>query len=839
MDLKSIQEKLNSEFKSAERKLVFWFDDNGEFESEIDNINLENAKIYRLEKDNFFYTKYFLEMEDVETNYLIYANFPKPEDRKNHLADIILYSKVFYADKISLVMLDLEIPDQYKETIKKYTKFFSYNKYIDPFSNLNIESYNDEAIEIGILSVLCGIKTPNLDEVLRELIISEDVIENKYISNFDRIGVLSRFWSLCEKYYGYNDENPTLEKLIVTLLVTYTEHNFKEVLPKSWSKFISSKKNDIAVFVSNFMNNTVYKDNYLALSESLGKKLKVKELMSKYEIESYIDCDTFPILDELIIQRVLEWIKSESVNQQGLVVKIEEVINSRLKSYFSSLYHNEYKCLEAAITLIDKLQLMKTSEEIIKQYTEKLFIIDTCYRKFYYYFNQIEENTAFLELRENIEKIYTNSYLLKLSVAWGEKLSEYEEISEISGSKQYDFYKSFVDTESQKECTVVIISDALRYECAVELSKILNDSVKYNSSITHMISCIPSYTRLGMAALLPHKEITYNESYDVLVDGMPCISTEQRQSILECYNKNAIACTYNEIINLSRDGIRKLLMGKELVYVYHNQIDARGDNTSTENEVFTACEETFNEIIKLARKLTVDKSITNYIITSDHGFIYKNDKIDESDKVTMPKIKDAMQNKRFIITKEDIAAEGTLKFSLDYLSKDNIDKFAIIPRGVDIFKIGGGGQNYVHGGASLQEIIIPVIKLKTSRSKKETDYVEIALVSLNRRITNLTTYLDFMQNENVSDSLLPVVARLYFINELGEKISNENIIYADVKNEIPEKRMFKEKFTFRNRKYSKSEKYYLLMIDDKTEVEIGRYEFTIDIAFADDFGFGV
>lgn len=51
--------------------------------------------------------------------------------------------------------------------------------------------------------------------------------------------------------------------------------------------------------------------------------------------------------------------------------------------------------------------------------------------------------------------------------------------------------------------------------------------------------------------------------------------------------------------------------------------------------------------------------------------------------------------------------------------------------------------------------------------------------------------------------------------------------------------MFKEKFTFRNRKYSKGEKYYVLMIDDRTEVEIGRYEFTIDIAFSDDFGFEI
>jgi hypothetical protein len=96
-----------------------------------------------------------------------------------------------------------------------------------------------------------------------------------------------------------------------------------------------------------------------------------------------------------------------------------------------------------------------------------------------------------------------------------------------------------------------------------------------------------------------------------------------------------------------------------------------------------------------------------------------------------------------------------------------------------------------------------------------------------------------MQNENVSDTLLPVVMKIYFIDETGEKISNENLIYANKKSDPPEKRMFKEKFTFRNRKYSKGEKYYLVMVDDKTDVELGRYEFIIDIAFSDDFGFSV
>lgn len=845
MDLKSIQEKLNSEFIGSDRKLVFWYDDNAEFADEVDSIALDNAKVYKLTPVNLFYTKYFFEMIDKTTNYLVYVPFSKPADRDNHLADTVYYSKLFYADKLSLIMLDLKIPDRFKERLKAYPKFWNSNERIDKFVALGIESYNEEIIDIGILSVLCGIKTPNFDEILRALIVSGEFESNKHITLFDKMGILPVFWQLCQKYYGYSEENPSLEKLIITLLITYTAHCFNGELPKAWSYFVSSKKNDVAVFVSNFMNNMLYKDHYIALSEKISIKINAKDYMSKYGLESFLGCDTFPAFDEIILSKLIEWISSECVNSQGLIPRIKAIVEGdrdkkgRLQTYFSKEYHNEYMTIKAAYSLIDEIELPKAGDDIALQYVKSLHLIDTYYRKFYYYIDKLENNSSFLELRKLIENIYTNAYLYKLSIAWGDKLNNYNAISEIPHTKQYDFYRMFAAPAVKKESTVVIISDALRYECASELNNIFNDSVKYTSELDYMISCVPSYSRLGMAALLPHKQISITEEYDVLVDGQATVSTEQRQKILESYNPASVACLYSDIISLGREDVRKLLAGKELIYIYHNQIDARGDHPSTENEVFSACEETFEEIIKLVKKLTADKSITNYIITADHGFIYKRDKLDKSDKVNLPKYKNSYQNKRFILSGEDIAVDGTLNFSLEYLGSENEGIHVTVPRGTDIFKVSGVGQNYVHGGASLQELIVPVIKLKTQRYKKETGRVDVVLVSLSRKVTNLITYLDFMQNENVSDTLLPVVMKIYFISDAGEKISNENIIYADKKNELPEKRMFKEKFTFRNRKYSKGERYYLVMVDDKTDLELARYEFTIDIAFSDDYGFGV
>lgn len=78
LNLKQITDKLNSEFASDVRKLVFWYDANAEFQEDIDNIELENAKVLHLEPDNQFYIKYFLEREDTTTNYLVYAPFAKP-----------------------------------------------------------------------------------------------------------------------------------------------------------------------------------------------------------------------------------------------------------------------------------------------------------------------------------------------------------------------------------------------------------------------------------------------------------------------------------------------------------------------------------------------------------------------------------------------------------------------------------------------------------------------------------------------------------------------------------------------------------------------------------------
>ncbi len=122
MNIKQITDRLNAKFTSDTRKLVFWYDDNGEFVEDMQNVELENVKIYFWKPDNQFATKLFLEWQDTTTNYLVYEPFPKLDVRDNHLEDTWLYSMRFFADRASLLSVDLGIDEKYKPIMEKYNR---------------------------------------------------------------------------------------------------------------------------------------------------------------------------------------------------------------------------------------------------------------------------------------------------------------------------------------------------------------------------------------------------------------------------------------------------------------------------------------------------------------------------------------------------------------------------------------------------------------------------------------------------------------------------------------------------------------------------------------------
>lgn len=847
MDLQNIQEQLNTEFSKHEVRLVFWFDDKGEYEDEVNELQLEAATLHILDGKNWLYTKWLLNESDELGKYLVYAPFSKPSDVENPLADMYYYSVPYYTDRISQMSQEIGLDNRFKEHLTQYGNFWKNKIRIERFKELGIDHYNVETIDIGLIAVLTDVKTPNFEEVVKQLLLGD---YSKYLKILEDNGLQEKFWELCKKYFGYESEKPNMDDLAACMILTYASSSLKGTVPESMKKYILKRRNDVVVFVRNIMDNISFQETYDVIAEKVDKSLRfvariqddLKKDKDKFkdkamQLTDIFACDAFSGLDDIIIDWALDQLNDEILDAGIDGLNIAQIADQRTsKAYhFAEKYRNEYRAIKYSYMMMKSVSLMEfTSDvkELVTLYQKETYRIDSYYRWFYRSYDQIEDNSKFATVRERVENIYSNIYLQKLTPKWNQNLNN-EVVASTGLARQEDFYKHYIKNYAGNKRIIVIISDAFRYECAQELMERLELDEKCEPKMESMLSVLPSITAVGMASLLPHEKMNVDEKLNVTVDGQSCADMVSRDKILKAQNENNIAVAFDEIYK-NRARAKELLQGKNIVYVYHNQVDARGDKPASENEVFTACEEAIEEIYLLIRQLTGDISASKFIVTADHGFLYKRDKLQEFDKVSYPKEICAYSNKRFLLTTEEVTEQGISSRMTVYFNK----LYVTTPIGADIFKVAGGGQNYVHGGSSLQEMMVPVIELTMNTRGVAFDYVNVILTSSTRKVTNLITYLDFIQTEKVTDMMKARSIIAYFTTESGEKISFDVPIVANSRADAPEKRIFHEKFTLKSREYKYGDKYYLVLADANDEKNIlQQYEFMIDIAFVDNFGF--
>lgn len=832
LNLKQITDKLNAEFAGDVRKLVFWYDAGAEFAGDVDTLQLENARVLHLAPDNQFYTKYFLECVDKETNYLVYAPFAKPDVRDDHLADTIRYSKEFFADRASLLALDLGVGEWCKPVIQRYIKFFASKERTRKFYELELEAFSPGVIEAALMNILCGNRAASFEEAASRVLTDGGLEDNRHLAEFEKYGLLPAFWRHAEAAFGYADPKPTLQKLVMTCFATYAARSIAAEPPRAWKPFISGKAGNIIAFLDSLMNSCIYAERFDALSAFACEALGAAARLAGLPVESLVGCGVFAEVDRLLAAWLRGRLESEDFDARLGGKSIPELCALRRRLHFGRQFCNEYFILENAFGVMAHGSYTPVSGIAgnVRQYLERDEHVDRCYRYFYLYFDRLEDSAAFERLRDLVENIYTNDYLNPQIVNWNRNFTQAD--GKTGLPRQLDFYARCV--RGAKERTVVIISDALRYEVGRTLFERLQADEKCTATLSAMQAVLPSCTRLGMAALLPHKTIELGPGLRVTVDGKPADELRQREAVLQAAQPNSRCVRFDDIRTMKVAELREVFTGQDVVYVYHNQIDARGDKASTENEVFAACEEAVDEIFNLIKRLTVSANTIRYIVTADHGFLYKRDKLQESDKIGgIPGA-----GRRFALGPADIRADGVAGLPLASVAGAADAETVYFPLGSDLFKAAGSGLNYVHGGSSPQELVIPLIDVKTEKGRRDTAAAQIALVSLTTKITNLITTLDFVQTEPVGDVVKETSYRLCFISDDNEKISNENIYVADNKSRNTTDRVFRLRFSFKNRKYDRSRKYYLVAYDDKNNLEVLRHEIIMDIAFADDFDFG-
>ena len=132
MDTDKIIQDLNRRFavllpEFYQCRIIFWYDEDKEFEDKLDEVVLENAKVIELTGNNVFSVKKLLSVDDLTTNYLVYSPcvYNRPDD--NWLLDVKLYSEEFRADLISIWMDEMRLilnPSMRKQ-VKNYRAYFN------------------------------------------------------------------------------------------------------------------------------------------------------------------------------------------------------------------------------------------------------------------------------------------------------------------------------------------------------------------------------------------------------------------------------------------------------------------------------------------------------------------------------------------------------------------------------------------------------------------------------------------------------------------------------------------------------------------------------------------
>lgn len=839
LNLSQIEARLNKNFTEyGDRQLVFWFDAKQEFSEEIANLHLENAEIYYLAKDEQFKTKVYLEIDQPEQNFLIYAPFASlsEEDENNHLLGMLNYSTIFHADRLAIIMEQLTIPEKFHDVVAKYPSFFGAKARIERFGTLMPSQVKtSKAVELTILATIVKATDIRIESILQTLLNQEDLANNQLMSDIKKYGLEQRFWEFIQLYFGYQQEEPTLQKLVTAFFAnTFYDQVGAESLPESLNEFqIIYKTGTITTFMDQFMNDNRYVTTFNRLSAEVFQIINGPDLLKVIPIDDLLEADLFKEVDFVIINWLLTQLVSQDLSTRLANKELLEVIRLRQYSHFSAAFFSDYQLLKHACYLVNLEERLDqlTSENVVVAYQSEQYFVDTHYRKYIYNLDRVNQSDDYHELTKLIERNYAG-YLDQLALLWNEG------IASVEVPKMAKFFQQHVANRKLK--TVVIISDAFRFEAAKELQKRLNRDPKNTTSLSGQLAPMPSVTEFGKAALLPNQVISY-EAGKVLVDGKNTQGTINREKVLKDYVEQSVAVTYETVTqNTVGKSLRELFNGQEVIYVYHDQIDRTGDH-GQEQQVFEAVATAIKELENLVRFISNGASIYRFIITADHGFIYRRNPVQETDKIENPstdKEKDRVE-RRFIISENNYQAHGIDSMSLGASLNTTDQRYVNYPLTTSIFKKAGGGQNYVHGGSTIQEMLAPILEVNVSRGSAAKTTVDVELMSSRKKITGLSTVLEFYQKDPVNESFMKASFDLYFESRDGQRISNAHVYVADSKVDSPAERFSKFTFEFINRDYSVTDTYYLIVFNPETRVEYRRYEFVIDNPFAGNFSFDI
>ena len=449
-------------------------------------------------------------------------------------------------------------------------------------------------------------------------------------------------------------------------------------------------------------------------------------------------------------------------------------------------------------------------------------------------------------LVETIENLYTNRYLSPLANQWQGLVDAMADWSVPDVVPQRRFFSRWVEPYLRKGNKVcVIISDAFRFEAAHEMASRFNREDRYNASLDSMLASLPSYTQLGMASLLPNAQQAMQVSATdgtVSIDGLSTQGTANRDKHLkQTLGERACALQAKAVLEMTQTEGRETFKAHDVIYIYHNRIDHAGDKIQSEGQAFEAIERTFDDLMTLVKKLAAYNA-SNVLITADHGFIYQNRVLEENDFLKVELAGDTQYRDRRFLLGTNLSGSDALKvFSAKQLGLSG-EMTAAIPKGIQRLRLQGSGSRFVHGGAALQEVIVPVISVNKKRQSDiatvEVDLLRGGTSVISAGQLSVTLY----QTEAVTDKLQPRVLRAGIYTDSGQLISEQHSVTMDLTSDNAREREVKLRFVLNQAADDANNQDVTLKLEEPVAgtnqfKEYRHLKYTIRRSFTSDFDF--
>ncbi|MCY0970256.1 BREX-1 system phosphatase PglZ type A [Chryseobacterium wangxinyae] len=814
----------------GKHRLIFWYDENQELLDQYKELSLENVKKIAVQ-GNEFEVKHIVVKKFPTDQFLLYFNSKKPLDEENWLLDLELANYIFQTDQEAMFLQEMGLYYHLKELVGEHLEFFKAKDRRNKLKEYIDKDDDFLTIRYKMLAVVFGTENISLPTYVHTYGSSYIDESDRYEKDLARYNLRDFFWKEIERKYKYFSEAPS----IYDFLLEVFSNNFSLGKNTKLSK-------ESRLLLSLWKDTFQFREYFGKISDKISTDIDVETKLNTSIIDDVLHDDTFKLIDLKIIHELVHLISEEDIS----VEKVGQIVKERENKFWYQEFESFYFCLLYASQLISLIRKYGNTKyesfnEGVSNYSNVLFEIDQTYRKFVWSYRMTNQNKILSELSEKIDKVYSNDWLMVYGNNWQkviDKTNKWE-----PQNSQANFYNTYIKSSFEKQRRLfIIISDAFRYECGVEFTRRLQAENRFEATISPMVSSLPSFTKLGMASLLPHYNLKIKEGSDfVLADGMSTEGVQGRTKVLQANaGSRAIAIGAEDFMsmNSAKEG-RDFVKQYDLIYIYHNRIDKAGDDKVTERKGFDAVEEEISFLMKMTRKVNAMNG-KNMLITSDHGFIYQHNKIAESDfSVSNHTGELWSENRRFIIGKNLINDSATKKFNgADLGLQSGVD--VLIPKSINRLRVKGSGSRFVHGGSTLQEIVIPVIKVAV-KDVATTSKVEIDIIKSTDKITTNILAVSFIQNDLVTQQILPRSLRAVIVAEDGEELSDQFKFIFDKAEGSERQREVKHRFQLSSKasgKY-KNQRVKLVLeepVDNTSKwKEYKEFYYTLNISFTNDF----